>query len=128
MTTLEKLSRANRWRIVAGKGGKELPPEIASTPEDGWNGHFLVPIGGEMWFVRISDGGGWRHLSISNAKRKLMPSWEIMCRVKDLFYGDDEVAVQYHPSKENYVDIHPYCLHLWQSLDEPMPTPPLIFV
>lgn len=131
MTTLEKLSRANRWRIVSGKpaiGTKPFPPEIFSTEQDGWNGHFLVPIDGDIWHIRISDGLGWRHLSISNAQRSVMPTWSIMCRAKDLFFGDDELVVQYHPPKADYVNDHQFCLHLWQSLDEPMPAPPLHFV
>jgi hypothetical protein len=52
-----------------------------------------------------------------------MPSWNIMCRVKELFWGDDEWAVQYHPPKAEYVNDHPYVLHLWQPLSENLPLP-----
>ena len=114
-TTLEKLSKANRWRVRTGP--------FASTEVDGWNGHFLVPMEGEMWFVRISDGMGFRHLSISNAQKKVVPNWAIMCRVKECFFGDDAWAVQYHPPKDDNVNVHPFCLHLWESIDEPMPHP-----
>jgi hypothetical protein len=51
-----------------------------------------------------------------------------MCRLKDAFFGDDECCVQYHPAKEDYIDDHAFCLHLWLSLDEPMPKPPFVFV
>jgi hypothetical protein len=120
MTALEKLCKANRWRIRKG--------QMASDETAGWNGIFLVPLEGEMWKVMISDQGGWKHLSISNAQRKIMPSWNVMCRVKDAFFGDDEHCVQYHPAKEDYINDHPWCLHLWMSLDEPMPKPPFVFV
>jgi hypothetical protein len=119
-TSLEKLCRANRWRVRKGPG--------ASDETCGWNGLFLVPLEGDMWKVMISDQGGWKHLSISNAQRKIMPSWNIMCRVKDAFFGDDEQCIQYHPAKEDYINDHPWCLHLWKPLDEPLPKPPFVFV
>jgi hypothetical protein len=120
MTALEKLCRANRWRIRTGAFGTD---ETA-----GFNGHFLVPLEGEMWHVIVSDRLGWKHLSVSNAQKKVLPSWTIMCRLKDAFFGDNECAIQYHPAKEDNINDHPYCLHLWLSLDEPMPTPPYVFV
>lgn len=115
MTCLEKLCRANRWRIRTGT--------MASDETHGWNGAFLVPLEGEMWQVIIADGMGWRHLSISNAQRKVLPSWNIMCRIKESFFGDDDWVIQYHPPKDDYIDVHPYVLHLWQPLSEELPKP-----
>lgn len=120
MTGLEKLSRANRWRIRAG--------QFASTDQDGFNGHFLVPLNGELWHVIIADGWGWKHLSVTNAQKRMMPPWEIMCRLKEAFFADDEWACQFHPAKDDYVNDHPYCLHLWLPLEEPLPKPPIWFV
>lgn len=119
-TCLEKLSRANRWRIRTG--------QMASIEEDGWNGAFLVPLEGELWHVIISDGMGWRHLSVSNAQRKVMPSWNIMCRLKDAFFGDEAWVVQFHPAKDDYIDVHAFCLHLWEPLNEEFPKPILALV
>lgn len=120
MTNLEKLLRANRWRIRTGA--------YASEDMDGWNGAFLTPINGEMYHIMISDGMGWRHLSITNAQRREMPSWQTMCRAKELFYGDDAWAVQFHPPKDDNINDHPWCLHLWESLNEPMPHPMIAMV
>jgi hypothetical protein len=120
MTTLEKLRRAERWRIKTG--------EFASAETDGWNGHFLCPIDGELWYVRLSDGWGWRHLSISNAQRKVLPSWQIMCRAKDAFWDDEIYVVQYHPAKGDHINDCGWCLHLWEPLEETLPRPPLILV
>jgi hypothetical protein len=118
MTTLEKLRKAERWRIK-GQGGTEA---------DGWNGWFLVPLDGEMYQVIIADGMGWRHLSISNAQKKMLPSWQTMCRVKDLFFGDDCWACQFHPAKADYINDHPWVLHIWQPLDVELPQPPVVMV
>ena len=120
MTCLEKLVRANRWRIKTG--------ELGSDETAGFNGAFLVPMEGEMWQVILSDGMGWRHLSITNAQRHQMPSWNIMCRVKELFFGDDDWCVQFHPAKEDYINDHPWVLHLWQPLNEKLPTPYVFMV
>jgi hypothetical protein len=120
VTALEKISRANRWRIKDGKFG--------STEVDGFNGHFLVPLEGELWHIIISDQMGWKHLSVTNAQKKMLPNWTIMSRLKDLFWGDDEWACQYFPAKEDYINDHPFCLHIWSSLDEPMPHPSFVFV
>jgi hypothetical protein len=119
-TCLEKLSRANRWRIKTGA--------MASTELDGWNGMFLVPLEGELWHVMISDQMGWKHLSVTNAQKKMLPSWTVLGRLKDLFYGDDEWACQFFPAKEDYIDDHPFCLHIWKPLDEELPRPSIALV
>lgn len=51
-----------------------------------------------------------------------------MCEVKDLFWGPDETVMQIHPAIEDYVNDHPYCLHLWRPRGEYIPTPPPILV
>jgi hypothetical protein len=115
MTGLEKLIKANRWRIRTGQYGSD---ETA-----GWNGCFLVPLEGEMWHVMLGDGMGWQHLSISNAQRRILPSWNVMCRVKEAFFSDEDWCVQFHPAKDDYINDHPYTLHLWRPLNEPLPVP-----
>lgn len=120
MTCLEKLTRANRWRIRTGQMGSE---DCA-----GWNGAFIVPLEGHMWQVLISDGMGWRHLSITNAQKSMLPSWNVMCRIKEYFFGDEDWAVQFHPPKGDYVNVHEFVLHLWQPLNENLPVPLNIMV
>lgn len=131
MTALEKLCRANRWRIRKGMqiGRREVPEELVSDETAGWNGDFLVPLEGQIWHVRISDGMGWRHLSVTNAqKASMLASWGIMCRLKDAFFADDSWVIQFHPAKDDNINDHPYCLHLWEPLDEPLPKPPIVMV
>lgn len=90
---------------------------------------------GELWragkryaSVIWSNGGGWEHVSVSPFKKSHTPSWDEMCSLKDMFFHDDEVVVQYHPAKSEYVNQMPNCLHLWRPIDQPMPTPPSIMV
>ena len=51
-----------------------------------------------------------------------------MCRIKDIFWRDDETVVQYHPAKSEYVNNMPNCLHLWRPISQVMPIPPAIMV
>ncbi len=47
-----------------------------------------------------------------------------MCFLKDLFWEKNEVCIQIHPSELEYVNTHPFVLHIWRPVDQPIPTPP----
>ena len=95
---------------------------------DQYNGIFSnIPLpSGEKASVVISNGGGWEHVSVSLKGR--CPRWQEMCYIKDLFFYEEEVVIQYHPKKSDYVNLHPHCLHLWRPTDIEIPTPPKEFV
>lgn len=69
-----------------------------------------------------SRGCGWDHVSVSWENR--VPTWDEMCTVKNIFFHNDEVCVQYHPKEDEYVNFHQYCLHLFRPTDVNLPTPP----
>lgn len=98
-------------------------------------GFFKIPgrhANGRGLKIVASDGGdvvGWEHVSVSLIDQPTKcPSWEEMCLVKDLFWEPEECIVQYHPAKQDYVNQHKGCLHLWRCTDRPMPAPPSILV
>lgn len=99
---------------------------IRQTGADG--GYGEIQYGKLRGSVIWSFGGGWEHVSVSPYKHSYTPSWDEMCRLKDMFWNDDEVVVQYHPAKSEYVNNMPNCLHLWRPINETMPTPPSIMV
>lgn len=74
----------------------------------------------------FSWGCGYEHLSVSTPVKT--PTWEQMCFMKDIFWNDDEVCMQLHPKKEDYVDNMKYCLHIWKPIEKEIPTPPSIMV
>ena len=76
--------------------------------------------------IIASWSGGWKHVSVSLARR--CPTWEEMCMVKDIFWGEEECVVQFHPPRSEYVNRHPYCLHLWKKIGEEYETPPKEYV
>lgn len=100
---------------------------IASSGSDGGNGWlYLNGAKAKPAVVVFSWGGGWEHVSVSYQNR--CPTWEEMCRVKEMFWNDEECVVQYHPPKSEYVNYHPYCLHLWRKIGEDFERPPKHFV
>lgn len=74
----------------------------------------------------FSWGCGFEHLSVSTPIKT--PTWEQMCFMKDIFWREDEVCMQLHPKKEDYVNNMQYCLHIWKPINIEIPTPPNIMV
>lgn len=81
----------------------------------------------DMSFV-ASWGGGWDHVSVSPLNLYKIPTWEQMCKVKDIFFKPNESVIQVHPPKEEYVNNRPNCLHLWRCNYKEMLLPPSCFV
>ncbi|MCX7772945.1 MAG: hypothetical protein N2376_07530 [Clostridia bacterium] len=105
---------------------KEGKVTLRRTGIDGGFAHVFVPRTKRPATVIFSFGGGWDHVSVSYSNR--CPTWEEMSYIKDAFFGPDECVVQYHPAKSEYVNLHPYCLHLWRPQNEAIPMPPKEFV
>lgn len=110
-------------------------PTLGSDDSYGNNGFFVIPhyrIKDYEVRVMASDGEDWEHASVTvaalgkNASR--CPTWEEMCWVKKLFWGEDDCVIQYHPQKSEYVNCHPHCLHLWRPIGVEIPIPPKEFV
>ena len=105
---------------------KQIYSQDLSFSEDGIKG-FICIDRIDMSFV-ASWGGGWDHVSVAPLKKKIVPSWEMMCKVKDIFFKPDEAVIQIHPPKDEYVNNMPNCLHLWRSNDKKMILPPSFMV
>lgn len=95
--------------------------KITKIGEDGFCGFYKT----RMFFI-FSHGDGWEHLSVSYPNRT--PSWDEMCDLKDAFWDKSECCVQYHPAESDYVNMHPYCLHIWKPTNSVLPVPPPIMV
>lgn len=54
---------------------------------------------------------GWlKHISISRQDR--YPDWKEILEIKEQLFGDTDVMMIL-PKKEDYVNVHPNCFHLW---------------
>lgn len=104
---------------------------MSQRAKDTNNGYFTVKtVENKYLFAIASDGGGWDHVSVSVLHESRCPTWEEMCFVKDLFWSENEPAMQLHPVKKDYINNHPHCLHLWrpQSAANLIPLPPSFMV
>lgn len=97
--------------------------EIKNTPniqikgqagETGLGGSYYDSISGKWLNFMFSNQMGWEHLSVSMPSRT--PTWDQMCRMKDVFWNKDETCVEYHPAENLYVNMHPHCLHIWRPV------------
>lgn len=87
------------------------------------------PVPGRKLCMIASNAEGWEHVSVSIlGKKDKTPTWAEMNFVKDLFWSEDDVVMQLHPRKTDYVNQHPGCLHLWRPIGQEIPTPPIDFV
>ena len=77
-----------------------------------------------------SDEVPWEHVSarVTTHKGDRLPTWAEMCWLKDQFWDEEECVVQFHPPRSDYVNNHPFVLHLWKPLAVEMPRPPSIAV
>lgn len=82
------------------------------------------------WLKIIASQGDdeipWEHVSVSLRDR--VPTWDEMCWVKDQFFEEEETVLQFHPPRSEYVNFHPFCLHLWRPTHDVIPRPPPIAV
>ena len=94
----------------------------SSTSANGNNGAFQI---GHLLII-CSDGGSWEHVSVSTANR--CPTWEEMCRVKNVFWDEEDTVIQFHPPESQYVNNHPHCLHMWRPVGKDVELPPVWMV
>lgn len=86
--------------------------ECASDDTYGNNGVFTFKHKGAVLSCIVSDGQSWEHVSVSLGHRT--PTWAEMCFIKSVFWDPEDCVIQYHPPESQYVNHHPYCLHLWR--------------
>lgn len=110
----------NRFRIRTGN--------FATDDSYGCNGVFFFPnktptVDPRNFPLRViaSDGEGWEHVSVSLVDRT--PTWEEMDYIKRQFWDDEDCVMQLHPPRSQWVNAHPYCLHLWRPIAAVIPQP-----
>jgi len=116
-------------------------PLLGSTSADGNNGAFDLESPEPGWRLSViaSDSSdpdipdewrGWEHVSARayRSDRSRVPTWREMSFLKGLFWDDEDVVMQLHPRRSEYVNNHPHVLHLWRPTRVQIPTPPSILV
>jgi hypothetical protein len=69
---------------------------------------------------REKDGRMWVHLSMAGRDR--LPTWPELVEARDWLLGSAALALQVIPPRDEHVNLHPFCLHLWHCVDgDPVP-------
>ena len=113
MKTIEEIKKSGR---VA----------IDEQSADGFSGVIQFP----HWAGTLvcSWGAGWEHVSVAPFRRNYTPTWDDMCLLKNIFWHEEEAAIQIHPPKSEYVNNLSNCLHLWRCIYREMVLPPACLV
>lgn len=105
---------------------------FSSDMSYGNNGAFAIPgPDGGVLICICSDGCDWEHVSVHgevSGGQQYTPSWAEMDFIKQLFFEDDEVVMQLHPAKKDYINVHENTLHLWSPRKQKIPLPPKVMV
>lgn len=118
--------------VASGNNGAFL----VESSEPGWRLYLVCsdssePIAKDLGLPR------WEHVSVQAIRvvgpgqagvKSRIPTWKEMCHVKDLCWDAEDVVMQLHPRRSEYVNNHPNVLHLWRPLDAVIPEPPSIYV
>jgi len=138
---IERVGGSERYLVMQGEAdGRSFVRfdprlEAARVRTGGWGsdpgdmfGLFLIdgPCGRELRIIASSGDEElqifWEHVSVSLPNR--CPNWPEMSFVKDLFWNEEETVMQLHPPKSQWINNHPFCLHLWRPLNAEIPLPP----
>lgn len=104
MKKLKIIRRAEGMNVenaVIDKGG------FGNVTINGWTGSVVFSY----------NEGGWEHVSVAPYDGHT-PTWDEMCQIKDIFFDDEEVVLQFHPKKSQYVNMMGNSLHLWRPKDK----------
>jgi hypothetical protein len=111
------------------KYGITYIPQLCGVPGNIAGMYAIVyPGNDEKIICFASNGMDWDHVSVSVLNKHASPTWEQMCYVKSHFWDDEETVVQLHPPRSQWVNNHPYCLHLWKYQKEETPLPKMEMV
>ena len=108
---------------------KQIKASLTTSISEGIDG-FAAQIASQkmVYNLIVSWGGDWEHVSVSIIGENRCPTWDEMCFIKNLIWKTDETVLQYHPPENQYVNDHPYVLHLWKPQKFTIHLPPKIFV
>jgi hypothetical protein len=69
---------------------------------------------GQCSVIVGQEKGRW-HLSIAHPRR--LPTWDEVREARYRFTPKEATMVMVLPRPEQYVNIHQYCFHLWETID-----------
>lgn len=103
----------DKWDVVIGSdwSAQKLP-----EPFDPRIIRKFVSNDGLCLLVSCGLYSGCPYIHASISRRDELPTYADLVRVKDMVFGPDRYAAMVFPPKDQHVNIHPNCLHLWGAL------------
>lgn len=112
----------NRIELAMDTCKPRVLPSTYSLIEDYQNAGYYMRRDGMTVITEVAEYQKrlWLHVSCAHPDR--LPSWADLREAKTVFCGPKRLALSIMPSEAEYVNIHPYVLHLWCPLDHnPIP-------
>ena len=75
-------------------------------------------VTGEVGYIRATNYRHHNYRRVFMHLRHRCPTWAEMAELKNLFFQDGEIAIQFHPKKSEYVNEVKTALHLWEPKDK----------
>lgn len=98
--------------------GPVVDPHLPPCP---WWTAGSLQVAGSVSEAR--DGSLWWHVSVSHPDRT--PTYEELTEVCARLFRATDVVLHVWPPAAEHFSLHPYCLHLWATLDGRRPIPDL---
>lgn len=58
---------------------------------------------------------GWEHVLYGHDEIERLPEWPEMVELKEMFWENNDIVIQVHPRRQDYVNDVPNVLHLWKK-------------
>lgn len=86
--------------------------------------YYHDPVTQKRYWCKFTRAMGWEHVTVSpQPQRGKTPEWDVMCKVKEIFWDDEECCIEFHPRKSQYINNNETCLHIWKPIGVELPEP-----
>lgn len=111
---------------ILANGKLNIKTQLTDGDDIQLRAYYTDPLTQKRYWCKFTRAMGWEHLTISGQNK--VPDWNVMCKVKDIFWDDEECCIEYHPRKSQYVNNNETCLHIWKPIGVELPEPPTILL
>ncbi len=107
---MKDLKRINLKKRILKNSIKKL-----FEPEGSTRYYFPLENDTDAWCIAMRQND-WEHVALDlELNDRRCPTYQEMCRLKEHFFSKNEVALQVHPRRDDYVNKCHYRLHLWRN-------------
>lgn len=86
--------------------------------------YYHDPVTQKRYWCKFTRAEGWEHVTVSpQPQRGKTPEWDVMCKIKDIFWDEEECCIEFHPRKSQYINNNETCLHIWKPIGIDLPEP-----